>query len=232
MPTEIILLERVEKLGQMGEVVKVKPGYARNFLLPQRKALRATKENLAYFDAQRKVLEAQNLKKKEEAEKASKQFDGLKVVILRQAGESGHLYGSVASRDIADALATKGITIDRHQVQMNNAFKMIGLFPVSISLHPEVKVQITLNIARSEDEAQKQEKTGKAVIVDHNARDEAPATVRKEAVLEDSVLAEEQAIAAEAAAEAAEEEAKKQKRAAKKAAKSAEESTEGDEAAA
>jgi large subunit ribosomal protein L9 len=231
MPTEIILLERVEKLGQMGEVVKVKPGYARNFLLPQRKALRATKENLAYFDAQRKVLEAQNLKKKEEAEKAAKQFDNLKVIIVRQAGENGHLYGSVASRDIADALAAKGITIDRHQVQMNNAFKMIGLFPVSISLHPEVKVQITLNIARSEDEAKMQEKTGKAVIIDHNARDEAPAAVKKEAVLEEGVLAEEKAAAEAAAAEAAEEAAKKQKRAAKKAAKAADEASGEEEAA-
>ena len=176
MLTEIILLERVENLGKMGELVKVKPGFARNFLLPQRKALRATKENLAYFEAQRKALEAQNDARKAEAEKESKKLEGLKVVILRQASEAGHLYGSVASRDIAEAIAAKvGVTMSRNQVQMNDAFKSIGMFPVKIALHPEVKVEITLNIARSEEEAKTQEKTGKAVIVDHNARDEKPA---------------------------------------------------------
>lgn len=172
MPTEIILLERVEKLGKMGDVVKVKPGYARNFLLPQRKALRATKENLAYFEAQRKALEAQNAERKAEAEKSATKLEGLKLVILRQASEAGSLYGSVASRDIADALAAKGvITIARNQVDLNDAIKSLGLFPVKIILHPEVKVQITLNIARSEEEAKTQEKTGKAAVVDHNADD-------------------------------------------------------------
>ena len=172
MPTEIILLERVEKLGKMGDVVKVKPGYARNFLLPQRKALRATKENLAYFEAQRKALEAQNADRKAEAEKQAAKIEGLKLVILRQASEAGSLYGSVASHDIADALNAKGLlTIARNQVDLNDAFKTIGLFPVKITLHPEVKVQITLNIARSDEEAKTQEKTGKAVIVDHNADD-------------------------------------------------------------
>lgn len=173
MLTEIILLERVEKLGKMGEVVKVKPGFARNFLLPQRKALRATKENLAYFEAQRKALEAQNNERKAEAEKEAKKLENLKVVILRQASEAGHLYGSVASRDIADAIAADAkITIARNQVQMNDAFKSIGMFPVKVALHPEVKVEIMLNIARSAEEAKIQEKTGKAVIVDHNAKEE------------------------------------------------------------
>lgn len=172
MSTEIILLERVEKLGKMGDVVKVKPGYARNFLLPNRKALRATKENLAYFEAQRKALESQNAERKAEAEKQSSKIEGLKLVILRQASEAGSLYGSVASRDIADALTAKsGMTIARGQVDLNDAIKSIGLFPVKITLHPEVKVQVTLNIARSEDEAKKQEKTGKAAIVDHNANE-------------------------------------------------------------
>ena len=170
MPTEIILLERVEKLGKMGDVVKVKPGYARNFLLPQRKALRATKENLAYFEAQRQALEAQNAERRAEAQKQAAKLEGLKLVILRQASEAGHLYGSVASRDIADALASNAsITIARNQVDLHDAVKSIGLFPVKIILHPEVKVQITLNIARSADEAKTQEKTGKAAIVDHNA---------------------------------------------------------------
>ncbi len=170
MPTEIILLERVEKLGKMGDVVKVKPGYARNFLLPQRKALRATKENLAYFEGQRAALEKLNGERKAEAQKLSTKLEGLKLMIIRQASEAGSLYGSVASRDIADALAANAqITIARNQVDLNDAIKSIGLFPVKITLHPEVKVQITLNIARSAAEAATQEKTGKAAIVDHKA---------------------------------------------------------------
>lgn len=180
MPTEIILLERVEKLGQMGDVVKVKPGYARNFLLPQRKALRATKENISFFEAQRKILEAQNLERKADADKVAKKLDGLKVVIIRQAAESGHLYGSVSSRDIADAIESSAkIAITRNQVLMNTAFKSIGLFQVNLSLHPEVKVSLTLNIARSEEEAKTQEKTGKAVIVNYRDDDRKPATSAK-----------------------------------------------------
>ncbi len=182
MPTEIILLERVEKLGKMGDVVKVKPGYARNFLLPQRKALRATKENLAYFEGQRKALEAQNAERKSAAEKEATKIEGLKLVIIRQASEAGSLYGSVASRDIADALAADAkITIARNQVDLNDAIKSIGLFPVKVTLHPEVKVQITLNIARSAEEAKTQEKTGKAAIVDHNANDKKAAKAQAEA---------------------------------------------------
>ena len=170
MPTEIILLERVEKLGKMGDVVKVKPGYARNFLLPQRKALRATKENLAYFEGQRSALEKLNGERKAEAQTVATKLEGLKVMIIRQASEAGSLYGSVASRDVADALASEAqITIARNQVDLNDAIKSIGLFPVKIVLHPEVKVQITLNIARSAAEAATQEKTGKAAIVDHKA---------------------------------------------------------------
>ncbi len=174
MPTEIILLERVENLGAMGDVVKVKAGYARNFLLPHKKALRATKENVAYFATQKKALEATNLKKKEEAEKLSAKINGLKVVVIRQAAEAGQLFGSVTTRDIAEAVSAKGYEINRTQVQLNQAFKLIGLFPVSIALHPEVKVQVTLNIARSEEEAKTQEKTGKALIAE-NARSEAAA---------------------------------------------------------
>ncbi|MBL8642268.1 MAG: 50S ribosomal protein L9 [Alphaproteobacteria bacterium] len=196
MPTEIILLERVEKLGKMGDVVKVKPGYARNFLLPQRKALRATKENLAYFEAQRAALEKLNNERKAEAEKIASKLQGLKVVIIRQASEAGSLYGSVASRDVADALATDAkITIARNQVDLNDAFKTIGLFPVKITLHPEVKVQITLNIARSAAEAATQEKTGKAAIVDHKA--DARKAAKEQA---DADLAAAQAPAEETAA--------------------------------
>jgi len=187
MLTEVILLERVEKLGKMGEKVKVKPGYARNFLLPQKKALRATKENIAYFEAQRHALEALNTERKSEAEKVAKKIDGLKVVILRQASEAGHLYGSVASRDIAEAIqSASSVSINRNQVDMNSALKSIGLFPMKISLHPEVKVEVTLNIARSAEEAKTQEKTGKAVIVDHNADDKkaAPAAAAPAPVAE------------------------------------------------
>lgn len=198
MPTEVILLQRIERLGQMGDVVKVKPGFARNFLLPQRKALRATKENLAYFEGQRKVLEAQNLKDKQEAEKVSKKLDGQKFVIIRQAAEGGQLYGSVSARDIADAITKTGVQVGRSQVNVNQAFKTIGLFPTTVQLHPEVKVQVTLNIARSEEEAKVQEKQGKALIAAEAAakeadaaKAEAEAALAKAAVLEDSALANE-----------------------------------------
>lgn len=174
MPTEIILLERVESLGQMGDVVKVKSGYARNFLFPQKKALRATKTNIAYFESQKKVLEGNNLKKKDEAEALAKKINGLKVVVIRQAAEAGQLFGSVTSRDIAEAVTAAGTKIDRTQVQLNQAYKLIGLFPVNVILHPEVKVQITLNIARSEEEAKTQEKTGKALVAT-SGREEAAA---------------------------------------------------------
>ena len=198
MPTEIILLERIERLGKMGDVVKVKPGYARNFLLPQRKALRATKENLSYFEGQRKVLEAQNAERKAEAQKVAGKLEGLKVMIIRQASEAGSLYGSVASRDIADALASGSqITIARNQVDLNDAIKSIGLFPVKITLHPEVKVQITLNIARSAAEAATQEKTGKAAIVDYKADGKKAAKAEAEAALAASApeAASEEAVA-------------------------------------
>ena len=198
MPTEIILLERIERLGKMGDVVKVKPGYARNFLLPQRKALRATKENLSYFEGQRKVLEAQNAERKAEAQKVASKLEGLKVMIIRQASEAGSLYGSVASREIADALAADAkITIARNQVDLNDAIKSIGLFPVKITLHPEVKVQITLNIARSAAEAATQEKTGKAAIVDYKADGRKAAKEQAEAALAASApeAASEEAVA-------------------------------------
>ena len=196
MPTEIILLERVDSLGQMGDVVKVKSGYARNFLLPQKKALRATKENVAYFESQKKALEANNLKKRSEAEAVAQKADGLKVVIIRQAAEAGQLFGSVTSRDIADAVAAAGYKIDRAQVQLNQAFKLIGLFPVSIAFHPEVKTQITLNIARSEEEAATQDKTGKALIATSGREEAAAEAAAKQAAAK--------AKAAEAAAAASE----------------------------
>ena len=153
---ELILLQRVDKLGQMGEVVKVKPGYARNFLLPQKKALRANKANLAIFEGQRAQLEAQNLKRREEAERLSERMAGLSVVIIRQAGESGSLYGSVSARDISDACTEAGLTTNRNQVVLDQPIKTLGLTAVKLVLHPEVSLPITVNVARSTEEAEKQ----------------------------------------------------------------------------
>lgn len=159
---EVILLERVETLGQMGDVVKVKPGYARNFLLPQKKALRATKDNLAYFEKQRAQLEAQNLKRRQDAEGVAKKLEGLQVVILRQAGETGQLYGSVATRDISDAVTAAGFTVDRRQILLDQPIKTLGISKTRVALHPEVIVGISVNVAQSEEEAQMQA-AGKAV---------------------------------------------------------------------
>ncbi|HEX4111143.1 MAG TPA: 50S ribosomal protein L9 [Stellaceae bacterium] len=155
---DLILLERVENLGQMGQVVKVRPGFARNFLLPQKKALRATKDNLAYFDKQRAQLEVQNLKRKGEAEQISAKLDGISVVIVRQAGESGQLYGSVSARDIADAVTAAGFTITRGQIVLDKPIKALGLYKTRVVLHPEVSVSITANIAQSPEEAEMQAK--------------------------------------------------------------------------
>jgi large subunit ribosomal protein L9 len=157
---DVILLQRIEKLGQMGEVVKVKPGFARNYLLPQKKALRATDANRARFEKQRAQLEATNLVRRQEAEKISGKVDGLTVVIIRQAGETGHLYGSVSARDVAAAATAGGVTIDRAQVLMDRPIKMLGLHPVRVALHPEVVVTVTANVAKSADEAEVQKKAG------------------------------------------------------------------------
>lgn len=154
---ELILLERVENLGQMGQVVKVRPGFARNFLLPQKKALRATKDNRAYFETQRAQLEAQNLKRKGEAEQVAAKLDGTHVVIIRQAGESGQLYGSVSARDIAEAVTTAGFTIARSQVVLDRPIKSLGLYKTRIILHPEVAATVTANVAQSPEEAAMQE---------------------------------------------------------------------------
>jgi len=157
---QVILLERVEKLGQMGDVVTVKPGYARNYLLPQKKALRASKENISFFDVQKVQLEAANLKAKEEAEAVASKLEGLKIAIIRQAGDMGQLYGSVSTRDIADAATEAGFTLTRGQVKLDRALKTVGLHEVIVQLHPEVSVDVIVNIARTEEEAQIQAQTG------------------------------------------------------------------------
>jgi len=192
MATQVILLERVEKLGNMGEIVNVKPGYARNYLLPQKKALRASKDNIAYFESQKKTLAAESEKQKKEAEKAAKKVEGLKVALIRAASESGQLYGSVNSRDIANEAANaSGEAITRAMVEINQSYKTIGLFPVKITLHPEVKVEITVNIARTPEEADIQAKTGKALVADaiEAIEEEAPANdAALEEVLEEGAL--------------------------------------------
>src|ERR1700744_2085301 len=153
---ELILLQRVDNLGQMGDGVKVKPGYARNFLLPQKKALRASKDNRAKFEQQRAQLEAQNLKRREEAERVPERGGGLSVIIIRQAGESGSLYGSVSARDIADGATAGGLTINRSPVVLEHPIKTLGLSQVRVSLHPEVSIPVTVNVARSPEEAERQ----------------------------------------------------------------------------
>jgi len=153
---ELILLQRVEKLGQMGDIVKVKPGYARNYLLPQKRALRANKENRERFEQQRAQLEAQNLKRREEAERVAERVGGLSVVIIRQAGDSGGLYGSVSARDISIACTEAGLTIDRQQVVLEHPIKSLGLTTVRVVLHPEVIIPVIVNVARSPEEAERQ----------------------------------------------------------------------------
>lgn len=153
---QVVLLERVEKLGQMGEIVKVKDGYARNFLLPRKKALRATKENMVRFEAQRAQLEARNLELRSEAEKVQAKIEGLTITVLRQAGDTGQLYGSVTTRDIADGTTASGFSVNRNQVALEHPIKNIGLHKVRVALHPEVTTTITVNVARTEEEAVRQ----------------------------------------------------------------------------
>ena len=171
---DIILMERIERLGQIGDVVNVKPGFARNFLLPQGKAMRATATNKKVFEAQRAQLEASNLERKTEAEAVSTKMDGAKFVVIRQAGEAGHLYGSVNTRDIAAGLTDAGFTTNRNQVVLSTPIKTIGLHDVTINLHPEVSVTVTANVARSEDEAELQEQTGHAALATDEDEEEAP----------------------------------------------------------
>ena len=175
---EVILLERIERLGQIGDVVKVKQGFARNYLLPTKKALRATEENKKRFEAQRAQIEANNLKRRQEAEKVSDKIDGLKVVIIRQASETGILFGSVSTRDIAEGVTKAGFTIDRAQVKLDKPIKTLGLHDVRVALHPEVIVKVTANVAKSEDEAAAQEKAG-GFVSPQQAEDQAQADLDK-----------------------------------------------------
>lgn len=200
---QVILLERVEKLGNLGDVVTVKPGYARNYLMPQNKALRATADNIAYFDAQKKQIQAENDKRKADAEKNLKKVDGLTVALIRQASEGGQLYGSVAARDIAEVVnekAGKGL-VDKKQVVVEQNFKSLGLYPVRIALHPEVIAEVTINIARTVEEAKVQEERGEALVTEEHEPDlatQAVAAVEDEEKPEDSEETAETAEATEA----------------------------------
>ena len=196
---QIILLERVEKLGQMGDVVTVKPGYARNFLLPRGKALRANKANLAKFEAEKAELVARNDKAKGEALAVAKNLEGVAVSIVRAASEMGQLFGSVNARDIATALAEAGHEVDRRSIVMDKAIKTLGLIDMRVNLHAEVSVSITLNIARSLEEAQTQLESGKAVIASALMEEEDEAPV--EAVAAEEAPAEEADATEEAASE-------------------------------
>ena len=194
---EVILLERIERLGTMGQTVKVRPGFARNYLLPQKKALRATKANLELFEKQRAQLEAQNAEKRADAEKLATKVDGIKVVVIRQASEMGMLYGSVTARDVAEAAKDGKHPIDRLMVQIDTPIKTLGLFPVKVKLHPEVAVKITVNVARSLDEAKIQAEKGAAVL----KAAEAAAIAEAEAAMVEAIGTQAPAAASEEAAE-------------------------------
>ena len=202
---DVILLERVHKLGQMGDVVKVKDGFARNFLLPRKKALRATKANKEHFEKQRAQLEAHNLAAKGEADKVRVKLDGQAFVILRQAGETGLLYGSVSTRDVADAITAGGFTLLRTQIGQDRAIKSLGLHEVRIVLHPEVSAKVTINVARSAEEAERQAR-GENVLLEKT--DDELALEEAEALFETAPEGD----ASEAAPEAPAEDKKKKKK--------------------
>lgn len=180
---EVVLLERVSKLGQIGEIVRVKDGYARNFLLPQGKALRATKDNMARFEAERAQIEARNLELKKEAESVAASLDGQSFIVLRSASEAGNLYGSVSARDIVEAAEAAGFTLDRRQVEVERPVKELGLHSVRVELHPEVDATVTLNVARTAEEAEIQA-SGKS-IAELRAEEEAAEELDVAALFED-----------------------------------------------
>jgi large subunit ribosomal protein L9 len=177
---ELILLQRIEKLGQMGDVVRVKPGYARNYLLPQKMALRANKVNREHFESQRAQLEAQNLRRREEAERLAERIGQMSVVIIRQASDAGSLYGSVSVRDIADGCTAGGLTVNRTQVVLDHPIKSLGLSTVRVVLHPEVSLPVTVNVARSPEEAEKQ---ARGERIGQDAEDEDAAAAQEIAAL-------------------------------------------------
>ena len=185
---QVILLERIGRLGQMGDVVNVKNGYARNFLLPQKKALRATEENLARFETNRAQLEARDLELKKEAEAVAAKLKGKSFIVIRQAGDTGQLYGSVTPRDIAEIVTAGGFSIDRRQIVIDRPIKTLGIHATKVALHPEVIVNVSLNVARTEDEAERQARGEDVTMI----REEAPTleTFNPDAVFEEEALAQ------------------------------------------
>jgi len=200
---KVILLERVERLGALGEVVNVKDGFARNYLLPRSKALRANEANLKVFESQRKDIEARNAKNREGAEKASKTIDGQTYVIIRQAGESGQLYGSVSGRDVAEAVQAEGGQVDRSQVVLDKPIKTIGVHPVKVRLHAEVTITVNVNVARSKDEAERQAR-GENVLQSQFDEDRAMAQQQAEELFEGGAGQATEQAPAQAEAEAEE----------------------------
>jgi len=184
---QVILLERIGRLGQMGDVVNVKDGYARNFLLPQKKALRATDENRARFEKDRAQLEARDLELKKDAQAVAGKLEGKSFLAIRQAGDTGQLYGSVSSRDLAEVITAGGFSIDRRQVVLDKPIKTLGVHITRIALHPEVVVQVSLNVARSEDEAERQARGEDVTVIKEEASD--IETFNADAVFEDDALA-------------------------------------------
>ncbi|MFP4518526.1 MAG: 50S ribosomal protein L9 [Oceanicaulis sp.] len=180
---QVVLIERVDKLGAIGDVVDVKPGYARNFLLPYNKALRATEANMARFEREREALEKLNAERAEKARQEGAHLDGAKFVLIRQASESGQLYGSVSTRDIAELTSTESLTVTRGMVDLNTAIKTLGLHEVRLILHPDVDVTVTINVARTEDEAERQAK-GEDVIQSAADEDRALAEAQAAALFE------------------------------------------------
>jgi large subunit ribosomal protein L9 len=195
---EVILLERIARLGQMGDVVRVKDGYARNFLLPQGKALRANEASRKRFERDKVQLEARNLEARKEAEAIAEKLGGQVFVVIRQAGETGQLYGSVSTRDIAETASAGGFTIERRQVRLDRAIKTIGLHQVEITLHPEVEVPITINVARSTDEADRQARGEDLTRPDALVEAEEPEAGTPEADAEDAAAEAEATESAEA----------------------------------
>jgi large subunit ribosomal protein L9 len=194
---EVILLQRVAKLGQMGDVVRVKDGYARNFLLPKGKALRATEANRKRFDTMKVELETRNIEQKGEAEKVGSKLNGKSFIVLRQASETGQLYGSVSTRDLAALLSGSGVAVNRNQIELNAPIKTVGMHKVPVSLHPEVEVSVTVNVARNADEAERQAR-GEDVTIRREAAEEAPEPAVAEAFFDEPQAAEENAEGAPA----------------------------------
>jgi len=185
---DVILLEKIERLGGLGDVVKVKNGFARNYLLPQKKALRATEANKAVFEKDRAALEAKNNEMKTSAEAIAEKIDGMDLTIIRQAGDTGQLYGSVSTRDIADAASSDDASVKRNQVVLDKPIKLLGLHPVRVNLHPEVTVNLTVNVARTEEEAKRQAKGEDVTATNQEEAEEESIAV--EEVFEDETVAQ------------------------------------------